>query len=229
MRKLTIPMTEKETNNGWLYFICQMTFLQIALLALCYYLEIALSDSVGNFLYFSINFICTVIIFRKYLLESLKVAIKNPLLCFTAVAVGFTLYYLCSLLNVTLIEKVYPYFKNVNDSSIEEMVEQSPTLMTIGIICLVPLAEEMTFRGLIFRPLYNRSHLLAYVVSTVGFGLLHLIGYIGQYEPFLLLLCFIQYIPAGVCLGWVFAQTNTIITPILLHSTINLISMLTSR
>jgi len=229
MRKLTVPMTEKETNWGWIYFICQMTFLQMILIAIGYYLGIELSETTGNFLYFSINFICTILIFHKYLLASLKIALENPLRCVTFVAMGFALYYLLSLLNGTLIYKLYPNFNNVNDNSIIEMADQSPLLMMVGVVCLVPLAEEMTFRGLIFRPLYNRSHLLAYLVSTVGFSLLHIMGYIGQYEPVLLFLCFIQYIPAGFCLGWVYARTNTIITPILLHTTVNLISMLTSR
>ena len=229
MKKLTIPMTEKEINGGWIYFICQMTFLQMALIAVSYYLHIELSETTENFLYFSINFICSIVIFRKYLTASLKAALEDPIRCISSVFLGFALYYLLSLINGTLIYKLYPRFSNVNDNSIVELAEESPVLMTIGVVCLVPLAEEMTFRGLIFRPLYNRSHLLAYLVSTVGFGLLHIMGYIGQYEPMLLFLCFIQYIPAGFCLGWVYARTNTIITPILLHTTVNLISMLTSR
>ena len=36
-----------------------------------------------------------------------------------------------------------------------------------------------------------------------------------------LLLCFLQYLPAGYCLAWCYANTGTIVTPILMHMIVN--------
>ena len=44
-----------------------------------------------------------------------------------------------------------------------------------------------------------------------------------------LLLCFCQYIPAGICLGWAYAKSGTIWCPVLIHMTVNQIGMLFMR
>ena len=79
----------------------------------------------------------------------------------------------------------------------------------------------MEHRGLVFRTLYNRSKIAAYVISVVIFGALHVVGYITMYEPLQLLLCFLQYIPAGIALGWAYARSGSILAPILIHTLVN--------
>ena len=44
-----------------------------------------------------------------------------------------------------------------------------------------------------------------------------------------LLLCFVQYLPAGLCLGWAYARADSIFAPTLMHMIINLIGMLAMR
>ena len=88
-------------------------------------------------------------------------------------------------------------------------------------IFLVPVAEEVFYRGLLFRYLSGRSRWLAYAVSITVFALVHVTGYIGSASALTLLLCFLQYLPAGYCLAWCYANTGTIITPILMHMIVN--------
>ena len=109
------------------------------------------------------------------------------------------------------------------------MVQENFALLTIGTVVLVPITEELLFRGLIFRGIYNRSHFWAYAISAVAFSLPHVVGYIGFYDPLLLLLCFVQYLPAGLCLGWAYARADSIFAPTLMHMIINLIGMLAMR
>ena len=73
--------------------------------------------------------------------------------------------------------------------------------MSFATVFLVPVAEETLFRGLLFRGLYDRSPVLSWLISTVVFSLVHIAGYIGQYDPMMLLMAFLQYLPAGICLG----------------------------
>ena len=53
------------------------------------------------------------------------------------------------------------------------------------------------------------------------FALVHVVGYIGNASALTLLLCFVQYLPAGYCLAWCYQNTGTILTPILMHMLVN--------
>ena len=41
-----------------------------------------------------------------------------------------------------------------------------------------------------------------------------------------LLLCFIQYLPAGYCLCFAYRRSGTIISPIIVHAVVNAMSMI---
>jgi membrane protease YdiL (CAAX protease family) len=135
------------------------------------------------------------------------------------------LYYVATYLIGLFIQAVYPDFSNVNDSSIQSMAAENYAIMLIGTVLLVPLTEETLFRGLIFRKLHQKSRAVAYILSTLFFGLIHITGYIGATPLPVLLLCLIQYIPAGVFLAWAYEKADSIWAPILMHMAVNQISM----
>ena len=116
--------------------------------------------------------------------------------------------------------------ETLTNEQIVTMLRERPVLIGTGVVLLVPVSEELVFRGLIFRPLYNRNPWLGYGVSVFGFSIIHILGYLGEAEPLVLLLCFIQYLPAAFCLAWAYARSKTIWSPVLIHTTINLISVL---
>ena len=109
------------------------------------------------------------------------------------------------------------------------MVQENSTLMTIGIVLLVPIAEEFLYRGLFFSQFYNRKPIAAYLISTVVFAAIHVVGYLGSYPAMRLALCFLQYLPAGIAMGWAYARADSIWASILMHTTINLIGTLAMR
>ena len=120
---------------------------------------------------------------------------------------------------------IYPSFSNVNDANLTGIFLNDVRLMAIGTVFLVPVVEELFFRGLIFRNLHGKNQIVAYLVSMVLFSLIHVVGYIGAYSPLHLLLCFLQYLPASFCLCWCYCQTGTIITPIIMHAVTNAMSV----
>lgn len=188
-----------------------------------------LSDAALNFAFFALNFICVTVIFRHYLIASLRQAFAAPMQCLRTALFGFILYYGASYIVSILIYFIAPEFSNVNDDSIAGMTQDNFALMSIGTVLLVPPVEEVLYRGLIFRGLYNSSRVAAYTVSTLVFCAIHVFGYIGFYDPLTLLLCFLQYIPAGLCLGWAYARADSIWAPILIHITVNLIGISAMR
>jgi membrane protease YdiL (CAAX protease family) len=61
------------------------------------------------------------------------------------------------------------------------------------------------------------------------FALVHILGYIGFYPFEMLLLCFVQYLPAGICLAAAYRLSGSLLSPILIHALVNLLAMLSLR
>lgn len=229
MKKLSVSMNCEEIQWGWVYLFLQLFALPYLLTLVNLLLSNPLSDASLNFVFFGINFICVTIIFRKFFLTSLSHAFKNPAVCIQAVLCGFALYYIVSYIIGIAIMFINPEFLNANDESIAQMTRDNFALMGIGTVLLVPPVEEVFCRGLLFRGLYHRSRILAYAVSTLVFCSIHVIGYVGLYDPFTLIICFLQYVPASICLAWAYKRADTIVAPILIHMIINLIGILSTR
>ena len=122
-------------------------------------------------------------------------------------------------------EKALGPGSNYNDESIAALSRGNYFLTFIGTVILVPLAEECFYRGLIFRNLYRKSPLAAYLISMLAFACIHILGYIGQYSPLELVMAVLQYLPAGLCLAWSYIRGDTILAPILIHAAVNYVTI----
>lgn len=228
-KQLSVPMTQQEVALGYGYLVLELFALPILLQLGNALLPQPLTDTELNFLFFGLNFLVTTVIFRKFLLKHGKYFLSDIFGCLRGSLHGFVAYWVLNYIVGSMIMLIAPDFYNVNDSAISTMIDQNTGLMSFGTILLAPVAEELLYRGLIFRGLYNRKPLLGYLVSTLAFAGLHVVGYIGLYSPLHLALCLLQYIPAGICLGWAYAKTDSIFAPILMHIAINQIGILSMR
>ena len=226
---MRINMNKSETILGWCYLVFQTLILPLVLTIGNLYLPTPFTEGELNILLFAVNFLAVWGIFHKFLWRSLKVALRNPLGCLKAAAWGFAVYYLGNLIVSYLIYFLSPGFFNVNDQTIAGMAQSNYTLVALGVVVLVPVTEEIFYRGLIFGKLYNRSKWAAYVVSTLVFSLLHVTGYIGMYDPKTLILCFLQYLPPSIGLAFAYAKSDTIWTSVLIHTTVNVLGILSMR
>ena len=222
---LTVSLTNRETRNGLIYMAISLIALPWLLEEGNSYLAVPLSQGKVNFIYYFINFAVMVWLCRKFLSQSLNIALRIP---FPVIWYGVLGYLGAKALGelvgiLTLL--VYPEFSNVNDQTIVSMLREDSQLIIWGTVLLVPVVEELFFRGLIFRNLWSKNHVAAYLVSMGLFSLLHVAGYIGAYSPMHLLMCFVQYLPASFCLCWCYCQTGTIITPMIMHAVTNAMSV----
>lgn len=223
--KLSISMTQREEQLGWLVLALQLAAFPALLVTVNAALAVPLSDALLNCLLFVINFIVILFVFRRFLIRSARQAAAAPFQFLRFAAIGLALYYIGIYLIGLFIGLVYPQFSNVNDSNIQSMAREHYGLILVGTVLLVPVTEEALFRGLIFRTLQQKSRLLAYILSTLSFGLVHVTGYIGTASGTVLLLCLLQYVPAGLCFAWAYEKADTVWAPILMHMAINQISM----
>ena len=229
MNNLTTTLTKQEFRGGLLYLAFQQLLLPTLLAAVNHVLGSPLKDAAFQFAYFLINFLCICLLFHRFLLSSLKAAGKCPgKILFTA-ATGCVVYWFSNFVMALLIFSWKPDFYNINDSTIIAMAQDSYLLILLSTVVLAPLTEEVLFRGFLFGSLYSRSKAAGYLLSTAMFCAIHVIGYIGYYPWDTLFLCFITYIPAGLCLSWAYARTGCILTPVLMHTIINAISVFSLR
>ena len=226
---LSISLTGREVAAGWVYLAFEVLLLPYLLGVLNRHLAHPMSNAELNFAYFGLNFLACLWIFHDFLGRNAAMMSKYPIYFFQAVVLGLAAYYACTWGVNQVIRLIDPDFVNANDASIAAMMGSGRFLMTVGTVVLVPLAEECLFRGLIFRNIYPTSRWAAYLVSIAVFAAVHIVGYITSYSPLGLLLCFLQYLPAGLCLAWAYTKADTIFAPILVHTVINALAIFALR
>ncbi len=171
-----------------------------------------------------LNALCSFLIYRHFLLASLKGQHWPRLLGIAFLGLG--LYFAASGLFSFLVSRLYPAFANFNDGRVARQIAQGGIPMLLAVTLAAPLGEEIIFRGLLFRGLYDRCPPAAWCLSAVLFSLLHIVGYLGQYSGIGILLAFLQYLPAGICLCLVYRLSGTFLCPVLVHCIINLIGVI---
>ena len=219
----------KELFFGWRYLAFQSVFLGSLLRIAAGWLGITLTGAQLNGLFFAINFTAVVIAFRDFLRRTALDALeKLPRILLTAL-VGFFLYRGVSRLLNLLILQIDPNFANVNDQSIISITQEGFSLMAIGTVLLVPLTEEILHRTVVFGTLLPRNKIVAYAVSTALFSLVHITGYANSVPMGTLALCFLQYVPAGLCLAASYHISGSVLAPVLIHTAVNAIAIFSLR
>ena len=226
---LSHPLTRKEKIWGIGYLIFETFFLALLLQWLNFLLPQPFPVAQLNFVFFVINFCAIAFVFRKFLLGQLKLLPEVVGNAIGIAIVGLVVYFLMNFMLAQVIFAIDPNFFSVNDVAIQELVTENYGLMLFGTVIFVPITEEVLFRGLVFRGLHDHSPILAWIASIVLFSMMHIWGYIGAYSAKTLLLCFLQYLPAGICLAGTYRLSGTILCPILIHAMVNYLSMIALR
>ena len=228
MRFATKP-SRRETLWGGIYLLLYLTVLPLAIPLAAMLLFHTMDEAKINFIYLSVNFAATTVIFRKYLLRSLADGLRFPMATLWYALLGTMGALLLGEMVTSLILRLCPEFMNVNDAAISAQVAANPLLMFIGAVILAPVSEELLFRGLIFRGLYDRSPLVAHLLTMVLFSMIHVSGYVVMYDMKTLFFCFLQYLPVGYCLNFAYRYSGSIAAPILVHMANNLLAFSAMR
>ena len=229
MKKLSVSLSKKEVVFGVLYMLAELLVLPTLLTWGNWLLGNPLSVAQLNFVFFALNFIVITVAYRHFLIQNLKMLLENPWRVLRYAGAGLLLYWVGNFLVSILILQLSPSFTNANDESILQMTQDNLMLMTVGTVFLVPVVEETLFRGVLFGSLYQKNSFWAYVLSTILFSGIHIIGYLGAYTPLELFLSFLQYVPAGLCLAWSYEKADSIWAPILIHIAVNQMGNLAMR
>lgn len=115
---------------------------------------------------------------------------------------------------------------NESNHAIEYLL--APGATVIILVVLMPIIEEMLFRGLLFGTVRRYSRVAAYGLSTLLFALYNVWQFAFSYGELDLryLLLFVQYLPAGVLLSWCYERGGSLWAAVLLHMATNGLALL---
>lgn len=229
MMMYTPPLSKapdrQETLCGWVWLLTCQLLLPSFFAMVNSLLPKPLSSGMLNFVYYCLNFCVCALIFHRFLLDNLRTAGQRVMGVIWYAVLAYLGYQTITELVSVAIYTLCPDFSNVNDTAIYAMLARDP-ILTVGIVLLAPITEEILFRGMLFRKLFDWKPVAAYLISMAAFSSIHVTGYIGSASPLVLLLCFVQYLPAGYCLCWCYRRTGTILSPMLMHILVNATSIL---
>ena len=224
-RLLYISMSRSEKIWGWLYLAFSLIALPTLLNLLNSKLAAPLDEGTLNFAFYCVNFLAICCIFSNFLGDSIVAAWRDLWNLIQAVVLGYVaLWAATKALNFAM-SYLLPNFENINDSAITSMAHTGYTLTAISVVILAPVVEEVLYRGLIFRNLYRSSQVAAYLLSMAAFAAIHVLGYIGSQSVTTLVICFLQYLPAGLCLAWTYTKADNIVAPIVVHALVNAVAI----
>lgn len=221
-RSLGPEMSRGEQIGGLIYLPFYVFFVALWLGLLNSLLGLNLTDLQINVCYFAINAVVIGVVFRRFLLRSFR-AIRFWNLV-QAVILGFVLYYAGSFLYGLILTVLKLEITNMNNETVNALAEQNGPVMIFCGVVLAPVVEETLVRGVIFGSIHRKNRYAAYAISTLFFAGIHVWQYLLIQQPRDVLLAALQYVPAGIALGWTYEKAETIWGNIILHMTINAIA-----
>ena len=182
-----------------------------------------------NQVFFVVNFVITCLLFRHFLTDSLSVVMERPVRLLKGLLLGFCLYEAGQIALSLLYEVIAPDLWTANDEGVAEIASMNYGAMWAGAVLLGPLVEETLMRGLVFGNLRKKSRVLAYAVSILAFGIIHVLGYAWEMDVWTLVLNWGLYLVPSVVLAVTYEYTGTVWGPIALHMILNALSMMALR
>ena len=116
--------------------------------------------------------------------------------------------------------------ENPNKASWAEQYAYSYGATIIIVVFLMPVIEEVLFRGLVFGNLRTKSPLVGYIVSCLLFALLHVWQFAVVSQDITYFLLMVQYLVPGLILAWVYERSGTLWASIALHAVTNALAVL---
>ncbi|MCL2827690.1 MAG: CPBP family intramembrane metalloprotease [Oscillospiraceae bacterium] len=223
--RVFIGPSRREWIFGLAYLFAHVFFLQSMILEILFLLisafDIVVTDVLFNIIWFAIAFVVLVIFLWSYLRAGFARFLEYGLSNLTTLLAGYGIYLALAFLLNRILFSILPELPSPNNDVVMEMAVLEFWPMFAVAVLLAPVVEEIFFRGVMFAPLRNVSRLLAYAVSSLAFGLWHVIQFlIFDFSPLLFVTALI-YVPAGIALAWVYERSGSIWTPIALHAFIN--------
>lgn len=220
---IDLRLGKKQTS--WL-IITYLLFPQILYLVYFIIIDVVLGMNIPDVLSYGVDTVVTLItmsimlfILRKHmpkLLEGFK-DIKIYTL-------ALKLYLVIMVFNIIM--GLFITEQGANQEAINNMIQDSPYTQFIAVVIFAPIMEEIIFRFVIFRSVFHKNRILAYVVSSLIFGSVHLIMSVFQGSLSQDIVLLPVYTMLGAVFAFAYDYTGKLSAPIVAHMLNNLVAFL---
>jgi len=226
MRNRREQMTKQERTRGWIFFALYLLVLPLLVGFVRFVMEsvwaFSLSDVSANFIYHVALTAAICILFSSYLVNAWNILLdflpENLIALGVGLAGFLLLRFLVGLLPIPLVDTT------PMDYALEYLF--APRLTVIIFVFLMPIAQELLFRGLMFGTMKQTSRLFAYVVTILIFCLSSVWPLAATAGDARYIWNALEYIPMALALCWCYDKGGAIFSPIVLHWMIHAIVLL---
>lgn len=168
-----------------------------------------------------INLAALLLIYHQYLRQSVNYGIIHFKKLLLITALSLLVYVILIPILEDLVKAIRPGIVNFNNETVEKDLVTNPLATIFRTVFLIPFIEEISYRGLIFGGLHQKSPTIAYLVSVLGFSLMHVVGYWGSQSMIDTFLTLLPYIPATLILTVAYEKSGSILAPVFIHTAVN--------
>lgn len=208
-------MTRAEQARGWVFFA-------LYLLAFPYLTswiqriwmpqgEIPAAEA--NLAYYAVLFVLAVLMLRRFLRSDFDRLLNDLPGNLAAGLMGFALW----LALTSLVRRVPLPLESLLPFQWRQEYSFAPRVTVLVVVVLIPLIEEVFFRGLVFGVLRPKGRALAYGLSAVLFALASVWRYALNLGDWRYLLTAIYYLPAALALAWAYERGGSVWTAVALR------------
>ncbi len=180
-----------------------------------------LSEAMSAAVYYYIMAVLTMVVFWSFLKNALQIFRdhwrENLLAMATGLAGGVVLQ--------LLVHQVPWPLDNPNNASWAEQYAYSYGATIIIVVVLMPVIEEVLFRGLIFGSLRRYSRPLAWVISVVLFMVYSVWTFAVAYGDIRYMVLAFQYLPMALALTWCYDRGGSVWSASILHAVFDAIAL----
>ena len=184
--------------------------------------ELPVAES--NVVYYLISVLLGFALFSGLWKRNLDRLLTRPGRNLASVAAGLAAWIALDL----LVRQIPLPVRNPNESGYALEYLLSPRATGLIVVVLMPMVEELLFRGVLFGGVRRYSRGAAYLLSAGLFALYCVWQFAFSYGRLDLcyLLLAVQYLPAGVLLSWCYERGGSLWSAVLLHMAVNGLTLL---
>ena len=212
------PMTRTQRLLGWLYLGVHIFVLPALLTLYGRYNPDGLTETAANLVYYGAGIVFCLTVMFSCLRGGFDVLLDRLRICVLTILLALLMDYALSGAATLLLMLLEDAVANPNNEAVLQAAQAEVGIKGITIF-LVPIVEEVLFRGVVFGSIRSRSRGWAYAISAACFALYHVWRY-ALIDPSLLVYA-LQYIPISIALAWAYERSGCIWTCIFFHMGVN--------
>ena len=217
-RRWRPQLTREEQVKGFIFFALYFLVFPFLKMGVEWFFDhffgLFLSEAMSAAVYYYIMGVLTMTVFWSFLKNAGRIFLDFLPENLLAILTGFVAERLLTLLFNRL---PWP-LENPTAASWAEQYAYSYGATIIITVLLMPVIEEVLFRGLVFGSLRKRSRVLAWIISMLLFMVYNVWTFAVAYGDARYLILSLQYIPMALALTWCYDRGGSIWSCALLHA-----------